>query len=193
VSIKVETPAVVVEQKDTKVSASDTPETPEPIAVPKVAIDPNSPKISGLSIASIKAKRDFLEQQKGVVKEVVHLEEPFSEMDMLEHWYKYIQRLEDKGQKIMASLLTIGDPVLEGSTLVHQLPNESSKLDFERDQHDLVGYLRGKLHNHAIQIKVIVNENVKPKKAFTSIDKYNRLKELNPDIELLKNMFDLDI
>lgn len=134
------------------------------------------------------------ETQKSVVKEEVQLpSEPFTETQMLEQWLKYAQRLEDKGLRIAASLLTINDPVLEGTTIIQELPNESSKIDFEKEKPNLLGYLRGKLHNHDITIEVVVNETMVVKKAFTNQDKYNRLLEINPDLEFLKRMFDLDV
>nr|WP_294776018.1 DNA polymerase III subunit gamma/tau [uncultured Flavobacterium sp.] len=151
-------------------------------------------KISALSLASIRAKKEMAEAQKSVVKDSVHLpSEPFTETEMLEQWLKYAQRMEDKGYRIVASLLTINDPILEGTTIIHELPNESSKIDFEKERPELLGYLRGKLHNHDIQINVKVNETLVVKKAFTNQDKYNRLVEINPNLELLKKMFDLDV
>lgn len=155
---------------------------------------PTTTKISALSLASIRHKKELSENQKTLVKEEVHLpNEPFTETQMQEQWLKYAQRLEDKGQKIMSSLLTLNDPKLDGTTIVHELPNESSKIDFEREQPSLLGYLRGKLHNHEIQIRIDINESIEMKKAFTSQDKYNRFVELNPSIELLRKLFDLDI
>ena len=151
-------------------------------------------KISALSLASIRAKKEMAEAQKTVVKETQQLpSEPFTETEMMEQWLKYAQRMEDKGYRIIASLLTINDPVLEGTTIIHELPNESSKIDFEKERPELLGYLRGKLHNHDIQITVKVNETLVVKKAFTNQDKYNRLVEINPNLEMLKKMFDLDV
>jgi hypothetical protein len=49
------------------------------------------------------------------------------------------------------------------------------------------------LHNHDISIEVIVNESVKSKVAFTAQDKFNRLNEINPNLEILKKMFDLEL
>ncbi|RZJ66186.1 MAG: DNA polymerase III [Flavobacterium sp.] len=111
---------------------------------------------------------------------------------MLLQWNKFAQRLSDKGQKIMESLLLINDPKLEGTTIIHELPNEGSKIDFESGKHDLVGYLRGKLHNHDIEIKIIVNESMESKKAFTPQDRYNRLNQINPNLDTLRRTFDLD-
>ena len=152
------------------------------------------PKVSTMSLASIRAKKEMAEVQKSTVKDVVHLaSEAFTETEMLEQWLKYAQRIEDKGYRIVASLLTINDPILEGTTIIHELPNESSKIDFEKEKPELLGYLRGKLHNHDITIDVKVNETLVLKKSYTPQDKYNRLVELNPNLELMRNLFGLEI
>ena len=152
------------------------------------------PKVSAFSISSIRAKRELLENAKGFVKEEVHLpKETFTETEMLLQWNKYAQRLSDKGHKIMESLLLISHPKLQDLTIIHELPNEGSKIDFETEKIELLGYLRGKLHNHDIIIEAIVNESVENKFAFTALDKYNRLNEINPNLDLLKKTFDLDI
>ena len=154
---------------------------------------PEGPKFSALSLSSIRAKRELQESSKGIVKEEVLLPtEAFNETDMLLYWNKYALRLGDKGHKIMESLLLISDPKLEGTIIIHELPNEGSKIDFETQIHGLLGYLRGHLHNHDITIEIVVNEKIENKFAFTPIDKFNRLNEINPNLELLKKTFDLD-
>jgi DNA polymerase-3 subunit gamma/tau len=151
-------------------------------------------KVSATSLASIRVRKEMAEAQKSEAKEVIHLpSEPFTETEMLEQWLKYAQRLEDKGYRIVASLLTINDPKLNGTTIIHELPNGSSKIDFEKEKPELLGYLRGKLHNHDITIQVDVNEQLVLKKAYTNQDKYNRLLEINPNLELLRKMFELDV
>ncbi|WP_309614918.1 DNA polymerase III subunit gamma/tau [Flavobacterium sp.] len=186
-------------------NAQPTKENVEPLTQnlqPKTPVIPSAheasgegqPKVSSMSLASIRAKKEMAEAQKSTVKEVVHLaSEPFTETEMLEQWLKYAQRMEDKGYRIVASLLTINDPILEGTTIIHELPNESSKIDFEKEKPDLLGYLRGKLHNHDISINVKVNETLVLKKSYTAQDKYNRLVELNPNLELMLNLFGLEV
>lgn len=151
-------------------------------------------KVSALSLSSIRAKKELLESAKGIEKAEASIRnEAFNETDMLLQWSKYAQRLGDKGHKIMESLLMIGYPKLHGTTITHELPNEGSKIEFESEKNELLGYLRGKLHNHDISIEVVVNEKVENKFAFTPQDKYNRLNEINPNLELLKKTFDLDV
>ena len=177
------------------ISNSDVVTSTE-IQIPKPTTTnlPEGPKFSALSLSSIRAKRELLESTKGIVKEEVHLPtEAFNETDMLLHWTKYAERLGNKGYKIMESLMLIGDPKLEGTSITHELPNDSTKIEFESEKLELLGYLRGKLHNHDITIEIVVNEKVENKFAFTPKDKYNRLNEINPNLELLKKTFDLDI
>jgi len=136
----------------------------------------------------------MLEAGKSIIRDEVHLPtESFNETDMLLHWNKYAQRLGDKGYKIMESLLLINDPVLNGTTITLELPNQGSKIDFETEMNGLLGHLKGHLHNHNITIEVIVNEKVATKQAFTVQEKYNRLCEKNPNLDLLRKTFDLDL
>lgn len=154
----------------------------------------NELKVSAFSLASIRAKKALEESTKGIVKELTQLPtEVFSETEMLLQWNKYAQRLGDKGSKIMESLLLINDPKLNGTAITLELPNEGSKLDFEKEISGLLGYLKGHLHNHDITIEIIVNESIENKRSFNDQDRYNRLQELNPNIELLRSIFGLDL
>ena len=193
-SISSETTSPINEEK----AESEDTYTPvdEPIVeVPKpVILNELESKVSALSLSSIRAKRELEEHSKTVVKEIVHLpSEPFTETEMLLQWNKYAQRLGDKGYKIMESLLLINDPILNGTHITLELPNEGSKLDFESEKLGLLGYLKGHLHNHDITIEVIVNESFEIKRSFNDQDRYNRLHQINPNIELLKSTFGLDI
>ena len=64
---------------------------------------------------------------------------------------------------------------------------------FEKERPELLGYIRGKLHNHDITIDVKVNETLVLKKSYTAQDKYNRLVELNPNLEMMRNLFGLEV
>lgn len=175
--------------------------TPEPIKVvtpeikPVITPDLNAEKkVSAFSLASIRAKKELEAQQKANTPHQDELpKEAFTETDMLLQWNKFAQRLSDKGQKIMATYMRINDPVLEGTTIKLELPNEGSKVDFDNSKIELLGYLRGKLHNHDIVIDVHVNEVVETKYAFTALEKFDKLKAINPALDLLRKTFDLDV
>lgn len=168
-------------------------ETTKPnIATP--TISNGEPKVSAFSLASIKQKKELAEAQKLVTKETIQYPtEPFNETDMLLQWNKFALKLEEKGQMIMHSLMLINDPKLDGTKITHELPNEGTKVEFERTKNEVLGYLRGMLHNHDIEIELVVNEKMENKRAFTPQDKFNRLNEINPNLELLRKAFDLDV
>ena len=171
------------------------PSTPPPtLAQKENNVSSQTGPVSALSLASIRAKKEMQEQINPNTKEEVALPtESFNETDLLLYWTKYAQKLGDKGYKIMESLLLINDPTVDGTQVRFELPNEGSKLDFESEKNGLLGFLRSHLHNHDISIEVIVNEAVENKFAFTPQDKYNRLNELNPALDLLRKTFELDI
>jgi len=166
--------------------------TPEEITKP--IIENNTSKISAFSLSSIKAKKQLEAEKKNFKsKEIVYPTEPFSETDMLLQWNKFALKLESRGNMILHSLMLINVPILRGFTIEHELPNEGTKIEFERALNEILGYLRGMLHNHDITIVLKVNELIESKRAFTAEDKFNRLNALNPNLELLRKSFDLDI
>ena len=174
-------------------ASSEIVSEPENIA-PQTNTSSQQPKVSALSLSSIRAKRELAKNKSQAEKEYVVLPtEPFSETDMLMVWTKFAENKGQNGQKIIEALLLLSDPKLEGTTIIHELPNEGAKLEFDTVKYDLTGALRGKLHNHDIVIEVIVNEEVSSKRAFTPQDRYNRLSEINPNLDILRKLFDLHI
>ena len=154
----------------------------------------NEPKVSALSLAGLRAKKELEAKQSQHLKHLGELPtEKFTETDMLLQWNKFAQRMQDSGKMLMSTYMLMNEPVLDGSTITLELPNESTKEEFLSGCVELLGYLRGKLHNHDIVIDVKVNETVEKKYAFTPDDKYERLRKINPAIDLLRKTFDLDL
>ena len=181
---------VVNPETSAEVKSSQKEETP---ATPKPEVS-NEPKVSAFSLSSIRKKKELEAANKSYVKPTsVMPTEEFTETEMLVQWNKYAQRLGDKGFKIMESLLLINDPTLEGTVITLELPNEGSKLDFESQINGLLGHLKGHLHNHDITIEIIVNEAIESKRSLNDQDRYNRLMEINPNLDLLRTTFGLEV
>lgn len=152
-----------------------------------------SKKVSAFSLSSIKAKKVLQAEQQNIVTDTTILPvNDFSEAEMRNYWQLYAENLSQRGMKIMESLLLMNEPTLQKFKITLELPNEGSKLDFESEKTPLLRFLYSKLNNHDITIDVVVNETVEKKFAFTPQDKYERLKNINPNLELLKRTFDLD-
>lgn len=190
--IQVETPKAEVKTVEIAVETTVVAEQNTSVAEPTTK--PLQPKVSALSLSSIRAKRELEKNNRAAEKQHVELPtEPFSETDMLMIWTNFAEKRGEKGQKIIETLMLLDDPKLEGTTIFHELPNESSKIEFETIKYELLGALRGKLHNHDISIEIILNEEVSSRRAFTPQDRYNRLNEINPNLEVLRKLFDLDL
>ncbi len=177
------------------VSSESVPSEENKVAEPTIPLtDPSNEKVSGLSITSIRKKKELLARQKGN-KPIVTQEndEKFTETQLQAAWDEYIQRIKNKGAKILASIMESDMPKLNGKIITIELPNETMKNDMERGQNQLMAYLKKKLQNTLITLEINVNEQAAKKYAFTDIEKYNKLKEKNPLIEKLRTTFDLDI
>ena len=112
---------------------------------------------------------------------------------MQQAWQEFAQEQNDKGEKILSSIMQTDTPVLKGKKIWIELPNETMKLELERVQYYLMSFLKDKLQNTQIQLEVSVNEKAEKKFAFTPIEKFEKLKEKNPLLEKLRSTFDLDV
>lgn len=161
----------------------------------KIKIKERSKRISGLSLSSLKAKKEHqLKKIEVVIDEDDLPKESFTKEDLLKHWESYIQKLDKAGKKIMASNLSSDKPKIVDQTQIFiELPNGTMKKEIEREQFQLLKFLRKELNNYCIELKISVNEEIAKKFAYTPEEKYQKLREINPAIDLLRKEFDLDL
>ncbi len=151
-------------------------------------------KASALSLSSIRTRR---EMESSLEKKVVNPDdlpkEPFTYEQLSEEWHKYAEKLARSGFMLMSSLMGMVPPIVKGTTVSLEMPNEGSKLSFDENKFDLVNYLRKKLSNYDLEIEIIVNEEIKiKKKVLDKEDKLVRFIELNPAMQYMKEIFDLE-
>mgnify|MGYP007000076830 CR=1 len=63
----------------------------------------------------------------------------------------------------------------------------------ERQKTDLLQFIRLALQNYSIDLDISVNESIEKTFVYTNEEKFQKLKEKNPSIELLKKTFNLDL
>ena len=119
--------------------------------------------------------------------------EVFSEDEMIAVRNKYAKEVEKQGKYNLLSHLTMGTPKLKDNTILLEFPNNTIKVEVERAKYELLSFLKESLQNFEIDLEIIVNEAEVKKYAYTPIEKYEKLKEKNPMIDLLRNEFDLDL
>ncbi|PZD79232.1 DNA polymerase III subunit gamma/tau [Mesonia sp. K7] len=180
------------ETYDTPDKNSATTENIKTSTIDKVGMQKPS---SGLSLKSIARKKELtqkLNEQKAREIEV-KLDSDFSENDMQLAWNDYVKILKKNGEKILASILETDTPKLHDKTIQIVLPNSTMKSELSMAKNKLIKFLRKKLLNSYIELKIVVNEETSKKYAFTSREKYEKLKEKNPLLDKLRKTFDLDI
>ncbi len=150
-------------------------------------------KVSGLSLQGIEAKKAHIANIQGKQEVYDELpEEDFSQEQLTAVWIKYVEHLTERGQLILASIINADRPILEGTTIKLKFPNQSMKEDLEKSQGQILEYLKRELNNYLIDFKVAVDKSVTKKYVYTDQDKFSKLVEKNPAVDLLRKTFDLD-
>lgn len=153
-----------------------------------------SNQISSFSLSSIKQKKEWERQQKPDEVTQDLPVKPFTEEQLLSFWDIYKNKKFENGDQNIGSLLNISKPVFNTETEIQfSVPSDMNKVELEREFTEFIPYLRKNLHNYDLSIKVIVDEKTEKNFIYTSKEKYERLKEINPAIDLLRKEFDLDI
>jgi len=156
---------------------------------------PTERSVSALSLSSIRKRREL---ESSLEKKVINPDDlprdVFTYDNLMIEWNKYSDRLTRSGIMIMSSLMGMVIPVLKGTTVSLEMPNEGSKISFDENKYDLANYLRKKLNNYDIEIEIIVNEEVRiEKKVLDNKDKLQRFIELNPAMQIFKDTFQLEL
>lgn len=179
--------------KPAKANSEEKNSVEEPRKPLKPSLENRPKKVNGLSIKSIQEKKRLKEAMKKDKPEEEKLTAEFSEERMLEVWDEYIGVLGDNGSKILASVMNTSRPKLDGTVIKLELPNDSMKLNILQEQGELMKFLKQKLQNTSIVLDITVNHKAEKKYVYTPREKFEKLKEVNPNLELLRTTFDLDI
>jgi DNA polymerase-3 subunit gamma/tau len=66
--------------------------------------------------------------------------------------------------------------------------------DIRETRNELLSYLKDKLNNSFIDLNVVMTEKApESERAYTTRDKFKKMAEKNPDLEKLRQQFDLDL
>ncbi|OBQ52559.1 DNA polymerase III subunit gamma/tau [Tamlana sp. s12] len=161
---------------------------------PTIVLKKDTKRTSGLSLSSIRAKKEHQIKLMEVVVDEENLpSEPFTESEFLKVWNEYINLLRQEGKHNLASILAIDTPKLKGTTAHLEFPNATNKVEVERQQYDLLLYIRKSLSNYDIALEITINEVKEKQYAYTTVEKFEKLKEKNPSIDLLRRTFDLGL
>ena len=148
--------------------------------------------VSELSISSIKYKSENKTIEKNVT-EIKPSNNLIIEEELKSKWMIFLKEIIKKGEKNLAALLQLDTPRLKNKIEVHiNVPNQTNKIELEKNSVDLVRYLKKELKNDYLILIVNLVDVDKKKFIYTSEEKYNNLKMKNPEIEKYKKNFFLE-
>lgn len=161
--------------------------------VPKVKLAVKTQQVSGLSLSSLKFKKNHQHKLQSP-SSIVTQNEDISQKQLEIEWKNYIDQLIRKGAFNKAALLNLDQPRLKNKLHIHLcFPNKTNLVEMSQNKEELIDYLKSKLKNDFIQLVINVDEKEVKNYVFTSHDKYNKLVEINPLIESFRKEFELEI
>ena len=174
----------------TQVDKQETIQQPPPI---KEEVS-SKKRVSALSLKSIQKKQQLTKEINERIPNQENLPtEDFTQQQMTTHWNAYTEIVKGQGKYNFLSHLTMNEPKLKDGMIHLEFPNQTIKLEVERDKFELLTYMRKKLKNYNVDLVIDVNELQVKRYAYTDKEKYEKLVEKNPNLEALRNAFELDI
>ena len=163
----------------------------------KLKIKKETSSVSGLSLSSLKAKKNIESialVKKNESESSSSNKAKFDVNSLLNSWKKFQELTIKKGRKNLASILSISQPqIFEENKLTYTLTNNTNKLELEKSKLELVEFLKKDLKNDSISLEINVNKLKEKKFVFTPGEKYEKLKKINPNIEILRKEFKLNL
>ena len=174
----------------TQVDKQETIQQPQPI---KEEVS-SKKRVSALSLKSIQKKQQLTKEINARVPNQENLPtEDFTQQQMITHWNAYTEIVKGQGKYNFLSHLTMNEPKLKDGMIHLEFPNQTIKIEVERDKFELLTYMRKELQNYNVDLVIDVNELQVKRYAYTDKEKYEKLVEKNPNLEALRNAFELDI
>jgi DNA polymerase-3 subunit gamma/tau len=186
---EIKEPTVVAKKVEEPKAAYTKKQLPTPV------IKSTQRPTSGLSLSSIRKKKEHqIKLMEVTIDEEDLPNDPFTLETLVKFWSIFVTKLEADGKYNLAAILQIDTPkLINENTIRLEFPNTTNKIEVERQQFELLQYLRKAVNNFSITLDIVVNETLEKQYAYTPEDKYQKLVEKNKNIELLRKTFDLDL
>ena len=120
----------------------------------------------------------------------------FTYEELMKFWIEFSEQLKAKGKGGMHATLNKYKPQLNSKdfTIDFDVDSELQKIEFQQQSQDFMSFIRKSLDNYSIQLNINVlalDETVKVH--LGSKDKFLKMVEKNPDLDILREQFNLDI
>lgn len=178
--------------------AAETPKpataiTAEP-TVKKPVIKTSSPSINPIFNGTKNTEQAVSQKTEEIKPSSEQPKNNFTQESLETTWDIYANDLKAKGKTNLATALLSKRPVLvNGSSIEFTINNKAIEESINEDKMNFLGFLRKELNNYAIQLNLIMTLAEDKTNLYTATDRYKHLAEKNPNINKLRQLFDLDV
>lgn len=158
-----------------------------------IQLDLSSQGVSGLSLSSLKVQKEHKNKVVSATEDKEVRDNEVNQESIEEHWKKFTEIITVNGERNMVALLQLDLPRLKNRVEIHYaVPNDTNRVELEKNSNELMAYLRDQLSNDALTLKIHLEVKEEKKFVYTNEDKYHALAEKNPALELFKKKFNLE-
>ena len=182
----------IKEKQPIKKKVEKTHATP----LPKINIEKTTlgNGVSSFSLSSIQLKREVEEKSSSKKNIVNDAQEAFTQETLSKLWKAYTLEKNNQGENNIAALLEMSQPELQADhKIILKTSSDLSKVEISKELTPLLAYLNKQINNYKITFEIKVEERKNEEYVYGVKKKYEYLKKINPEIEVLKKEFDLDI
>lgn len=155
---------------------------------------PKRRKVSALSLSSVEKKQELKREAEANKPSNVEMpKEPFTQEDFEKAWKEYCEVVSKQRKHNLLSHLNMAMPTVSGSIAHVEYPNNTIKIEVERDGGNLLKFIREKLQNYDFALEITVNDVVTKKYAYTEKEIYDKMAEINPKLNTFRQVLDLDL
>ncbi len=128
------------------------------------------------------------------VSEVV-LNQPIEEENLVNAVKQLVEKLRSEGRRQLAVALNKHEPKLtDGVVIIIPVDNPIQADEIQANKQELLQYLKTKLSNTGIEIiPQVTDTDETTGTAYTPAEKFNKMMEKNPDLNQLRQQFDLEL
>ena len=152
-------------------------------------------EVSSYSLASVEKKKIFNNRKINTdfsKSKPTSQKNNFTQENLENYWDKYHNHKQQNKEFNIASLLKISKPKKNGNIIEYSVTSDINKKELEDELPELLSYIKTSLKNNLIEIKFNTNNSIKKNILYTPSEKFEKLVELNPSLEILRKKLDLD-
>ena len=194
---------IVAEPEPEYKPAPSSPKIKEETRQPTKAIKPSlkinnsnlaDAGISSFSLSSIRIKNESKRKLTEKISEFNKTTAPFTQEALLLVWKKYINEKLQQGESNIAAILEMSAPELNPPhKILLKSSNSLNRVELQKELIHLLPYLSHALNNYQITYDIDVFRIQNQELVYGAKEKYEHLKQINPNIEVLRKEFDLDV